>query len=328
MRPAPVHWDLESPDPAVVKSEVSKLLKPFRLWTARQRPYDAKLASRRLDHLLLALVSYGDRVLLDAGKLETFSLLQIPVRGSFLWGQGPGAVEVKPGYAHLITPQAPVVMNWSANCQMLLVRYDEQVTRLLRSEGLLAETASTPLPPTLIDLHSSNARFLGRTLELLGRELLDREIIDRSAKVRRGVEDMLLEGTLFALRNSGKTHAVSQREGSLAACVADAERFIERQEDSAISIVDLARHCGVSRRTLYQAFEQVHGFGPVTWDRRRRLLKAREALTTAETPLSVTEAATRCGFNHLSRFAAAYKALFGESPSATLYAKRQRRQVS
>lgn len=57
----------------------------------------------------------------------------------------------------------------------------------------------------------------------------------------------------------------------------------------------------------------------MTYLRRLRLEKVHEELSAAEPDLaSVTEVATRWGFVHLGRFAAAYYRAFGEFPSETL----------
>jgi AraC-like DNA-binding protein len=52
-----------------------------------------------------------------------------------------------------------------------------------------------------------------------------------------------------------------------------------------------------------------------------RLHRVRSALQTAEPETTVTAIAVEFGFWHFGRFAAAYRKLFGESPSATLYGK-------
>jgi AraC-like DNA-binding protein len=62
---------------------------------------------------------------------------------------------------------------------------------------------------------------------------------------------------------------------------------------------------------------------PVAYLHRLRLLAAREALSQPAA-LSVSETAGSVGFAHLGRFAIAYKAAFGETPSIT----RQRAQAS
>jgi AraC-like DNA-binding protein len=50
---------------------------------------------------------------------------------------------------------------------------------------------------------------------------------------------------------------------------------------------------------------------------RRRMHLARRALRQAVPPTTVTDIAMRLGFRELGRFCVRYKALFGESPSAT-----------
>jgi AraC-like DNA-binding protein len=50
----------------------------------------------------------------------------------------------------------------------------------------------------------------------------------------------------------------------------------------------------------------------------RRMWLARRALRDAVPGTRVTDVAMRCGFWEFGRFAAYYKSLFGETPSATL----------
>lgn len=83
-------------------------------------------------------------------------------------------------------------------------------------------------------------------------------------------------------------------------------------------MADLVHHCGVAERTLNQHFRAFLGVSPVRYLRRLRLAAAREALLAGEPGTSVTEIAKRFEFNHLGRFAAHYRKVFGESPSRTL----------
>ncbi|WP_394073167.1 helix-turn-helix domain-containing protein [Xanthobacter autotrophicus] len=72
-------------------------------------------------------------------------------------------------------------------------------------------------------------------------------------------------------------------------------------------------------RTLHRAFHEHFGIGPNRCLWRRRMHLARRALQLARpTSASVTSIAMDHGFWELGWFAAAYRQLFGETPSATL----------
>jgi AraC family ethanolamine operon transcriptional activator len=76
---------------------------------------------------------------------------------------------------------------------------------------------------------------------------------------------------------------------------------------------------GTPARTLRAYCHEFLGVGPIRYRNLRRLAMARAALHNANSrDTSVEEVALRHGFRQSSRFAAAYRAVFGEPPSATL----------
>jgi len=80
----------------------------------------------------------------------------------------------------------------------------------------------------------------------------------------------------------------------------------------------LCRAVGVSRRQLEYAVRAVFDLGPQELVTAIRLNAARRTLRRGgPSPRPVTEVAMDVGINHLGRFAGAYRALFGESPSIT-----------
>ena len=87
-------------------------------------------------------------------------------------------------------------------------------------------------------------------------------------------------------------------------------------------IDDLARRCGVPRRTLEKHFRRFIGCAPLTFLRTERLDQARRKLLRAPPGASVTEIAASCGLNHFGRFARIYRDRYGEAPSETLRWRR------
>jgi AraC-like DNA-binding protein len=88
------------------------------------------------------------------------------------------------------------------------------------------------------------------------------------------------------------------------------------------TVGDLARRCGVKRRTLEKHFRRFVGQAPLEFLHAERLDQARRRLLAAPPQASVTTVAAACGLNHAGRFAMAYRDRYGESPSETLRWRR------
>ncbi|WP_322087576.1 helix-turn-helix domain-containing protein [Burkholderia sp. BCC1999] len=91
----------------------------------------------------------------------------------------------------------------------------------------------------------------------------------------------------------------------------------ERLQDAStcpLSIAELCVQLGISRRTAQYAFHDTLNLNPIAYLRAVRLNHVRRELRLGD---SVTSAATKWGFWHLSSFAQDYRAMFGELPSAT-----------
>lgn len=92
-----------------------------------------------------------------------------------------------------------------------------------------------------------------------------------------------------------------------------------------LSVTDLCKELGCSRRSLQYAFESIYDLGPVAYLRTLRLAAARRQLTSGKSGVTVQEVAAAVGFNHLPRFAQEYARMYGERPSESLAAHRAHR---
>ena len=87
---------------------------------------------------------------------------------------------------------------------------------------------------------------------------------------------------------------------------------------------DLARMAGLDERQLRREFSALFGISVGRYLRVRRLNDVRRELANPMSQVeSVTQAATKFGFYDLGRFAANYRRIFGENPSATLSRTRR-----
>ncbi len=111
----------------------------------------------------------------------------------------------------------------------------------------------------------------------------------------------------------------NRRSTSRRQLVEQAEAFLRARPSEPVPIAQLCLVVGVSERSLRNAFYAVHGMSPKRCALRARLEGVRRALRDADaTRGAVTTIATNHGFFELGRFAGTYRAVFGETPSATL----------
>lgn len=93
-----------------------------------------------------------------------------------------------------------------------------------------------------------------------------------------------------------------------------AEEYVRGHLREPLILSDIAQAAGASIRALTAAFRLRHGTSPMKFVEQLRLEAAHAALTRGE-GASVTDVATEFCFSNLGRFAAAYRARFGASPS-------------
>lgn len=96
-----------------------------------------------------------------------------------------------------------------------------------------------------------------------------------------------------------------------------AEAWMREHLGDAVQMPDVCLALRVSRRELEYAFRTVLDQSPRDFLQALRLNAIRRTLRQARTRASIVEIALDHGVTHLGRFAAHYRALFGEAPSRT-----------
>jgi AraC-like DNA-binding protein len=134
----------------------------------------------------------------------------------------------------------------------------------------------------------------------------------------RHIELSLITLILDGMRHNYSTFVNGPERNIAPWQVRAVEEFIVENADQPLSVGDLAIVGGVSARSLQRTFRHHRGCSPMEFLRRMRLERVRNELVHATCGTTVTSAAMRWGFLHLSRFAAEYRTRFNESPSATL----------
>ena len=96
--------------------------------------------------------------------------------------------------------------------------------------------------------------------------------------------------------------------------------YIEERAGDDIDLTDIAEAAHVGPRALQRAFRRAMDTTPLGYLRSIRLERAHEQLVAADGDdgTTVVAVAARWGFGHPGRFAGAYRARYGRSPSETL----------
>ena len=141
---------------------------------------------------------------------------------------------------------------------------------------------------------------------------------------RNALERGLLDAFAQAVNSAEEPPRADRVKLPATRLVRQCEESLETHIAAPVYIADLCKLTGASERTLRNAFHTVYGIGPTRYLMQRRLANARRALREANAGDTVTSIATRHGLWDLGRFAADYRMLYGEPPSATLRAARGR----
>jgi AraC family transcriptional regulator len=93
-----------------------------------------------------------------------------------------------------------------------------------------------------------------------------------------------------------------------------AKEFLAAQCADDLSLIDVARACGLSRGHFTKAFRVATGLTPHQWLQRYRIDKAKDQLLNPA--LSIADIAISCGFADQSHLTRVFSRLVGDSPAA------------
>lgn len=161
----------------------------------------------------------------------------------------------------------------------------------------------------------------GRLRSYVGRLFDDRLV--RNPRSRRTIGAHLLWLLAAAVGDEGRVVEPSRPQTRRIAAVRLCCEYIADQMGEAVTLLDLSNLSGLRPRSLINAFEAVTGMSPMAYLRAQRLNRVRAALESARhAKVRVIDVAADWGFWHMGHFAAAYRAMFGETPSETLLRER------
>jgi AraC-like DNA-binding protein len=299
---------------------VTRFYLPNRLHLTRfPDPLEMELSGLQLGSLTAGRLSYGRALRLQTADAQNFHF-NMPLRGGAVSrrGGGPG-VATSVGQALVFSPGAPADITWSARCVQLCLMVPR--ARLeVELERLLGHSVGTPLAFDFdVALPGHAARRWRAVLDLVVDELDHPSGMTRQAVAGQHIEGLVLDGLLLAQPHNywDATHRPAVRRPGPA--IKRAIELIEERPEEPWTTVGLAAEVHLSVRALQEGFKRDLDMSPLAYLRLVRLRRVHHVLKRAS-PESTTVGAVAVSFGllHLGRFAANYRAAFGEMPSETL----------
>ncbi len=312
-----------STDFAAMHHQLSTVLKPHRLRRLSRVPVSGIICRATLHEISLNLLRIGPSVDVWPGALETFFLVQIPIRGAVQIDMARDRILCTGTTAAVISPGERLHLRWSDDCTQLIV----QIPRETIEARLAARLGFRPTQALrfhgAFDLGCPAGRDWRALLDLAARSIDDGGILARGLGAE--LEGLLLS-TLLATQPHNYTDELfaGRRCNAVPYYVLRAEREMHEHLAQPLTVVHLARVAGVSERTLHHGFRRFRATTPMGRLATLRLAAARRRLLVGESGLTVARVAGEVGILQFGRFARAYRNAFGELPSATLRAARRR----
>lgn len=276
----------------------------------------------QLGPLTLGELRFRAPVTVVVSELDAYHVT-LPTAAGVLTRHAGRQVRAGLSTAAVFRPSGPVFLLHDANSAVL----DLKITRpALESElaALLGHPVQGPVElAATLDLSSGPGLSWRRLVHLLRDELPHPESLIRNPLIAEHLRHSLVAGLLFAAPHPYHHELVAPAPAGPPRAIQRVLDAIHDEPERPFSAATLAALAGISVRSLQEGFRRHVNCAPMAYLQHVRLDRVHADLRAAD-PARVTVAAIahRWGFAHLGRFAAAYRARFGVSPSETLRSAR------
>ncbi len=280
---------------------------------------DMKLNALTVGGLTCGYMRFSDAVRIETAEAKNFHV-DIPMAGQ-AWMR---AARGTPIYgtrttAAVFMPGRPAVLDCGEGfAQLSLMLSRSQLEQEL--ENLLGIEAVQPLEfRAELDVAAPGGQMLMESLQLI--DAASGQAIGPLAHplAAQRLEQVVMHSLLFGQPHNHTAALAAPVRAAGARPVAQAVELLRARPAHPWTVAELAAAVSLSVRSLQEGFRRSVGTTPMTYLRRLRLDRVHDELAAADPgTVSVTDVASRWGFVHLGRFAAAYRSAFSERPSDTL----------
>ncbi|MGE3287008.1 MAG: AraC family transcriptional regulator [Pseudonocardia sp.] len=297
-------------------ARAEQLMTRHRMQVVRDdEPFAARIDTDEYDGLGVMHFSFGAEVLVESAPLEDFVTVHVPLSGRLRVEHRGTRTVADPRHGAVFSAHGPMTLGWERGLDLFVIKLDRAAVQ----QRLRDLVGAPPRGPLLFDVAADlygDGRALAGAVDLARRTFAAAGPAGPSTLVRGELRHAVTTALLLGHRHSHTADVLAPQPPPPPRALRRALELIT--DGPPLTSAELARQVGVAERTLYAAFRRRFGLSPGAYGRALRLDRVRAELLAGGDGVSVREVAERHGFQHPGRFAAAYRARFGELPSATL----------
>ncbi len=305
--------------PERVRDDVRRILGEHGLEVrGRRAEFDARFNAVRLGSVTVSFLRYGCEVSLTVDSLPGYHL-NYPLTGVVETEFRGRSVSAVPGRGCFYPPDEPETQVWAPQTAQICLKFDRSALEREFQNLLGRAWSGTIRFAEAVDLTTPESQGFLAAINVCERECARPSGMVAHPLAVRHLEYLLLDSVLFAHPHNFSEILHQPTKAAAPKAVRLAVDLIEGHPETPMTVTDLARHAGVSVRSLQLGFREHIGVSPMAFLRDIRLTRVHDELLQAPAgTTTVTDAAYRWGFAHLGRFTRDYHRKFGQKPSETL----------
>lgn len=300
---------------------MSTICGEHRLDTSCRDTLDFHYDGMRLPHkrMTIGTISYGANVAINTSNLKAYSI-SLPVSGKQILNMR-GERYLSDEKNGLIVSNADLQdLTIDKDCKKLQVVVPEQSL-----QGVLADLLHQPVEKSVVfnpKMHFDSEHLINAWWKNIQNFLQCKSQYTGFyglPLLAEDYENFIIKALLLSQENNYSEQLKQLSTQTQPAYIQRVHKFILTHAQEDICVDHLQDLAGVSKSKLYEEFQHYYGTSPMAYLKKHRLQQIYKVLSASglNRKISISQLASKWGFNHLSRFSQEYREEFGENPSET-----------
>lgn len=310
------HAIVRSDDIDEARAKISEKVSPHRIEMAGQaNMVDVKFSGVELEGVALLHAYYGCAIKAEPEDSEYF-YTHTMLRGNSEIQHGENQCDTVEGDTVVLSPSVPYTMHLHEKCDRIIIRIDRNQVHSHLSHLLCDEVDAN----LIFDLKVRNSTSWWNTVNFILGQIEAEPSVLESKHVLQAYSKVIIS-SLLELHGHNFLNSIKNRdEAMLCPQLREAFDFIEFSIQKNIAIIDVAKHCNVSLRTLQRSFVKHLGITPTSYIRNAKLEAVHIELQKVALTRNgnVKRILLDYSIIDFSRFAQYYRKKYGCTPQETI----------